>query len=661
MGTSELSTSPSNEAIASASVTDNSSSQSPAGKTTPANSLGATRVPQRNTPPVVSFVAFAAFLPVPLSVPAVLAMEIEQPTLASVASHPATGVNAADTGTTAASQIPQGTLPGFAALLPTTQPPANPSLSATLPGYGLTSPSTSSGKEAAATQPISLSLQPSLQPLTSDSAQPPIMEANWQEQISSSVFLPAQRASSLAAAQTIDPPATAVAASPNASFPDMLTAAQLTVSAGADALPSAIPANPGLVPLRPQGPTDMDDTRSSSTSENPVDRVPDLPPPAIVSLQSPPAELKPSSSAAPQPSPVNLSAGAGQNPLLPPTLLGALHNLVNNALPRSANQMHATPPQSDAPPPTTQPMNSSFSVFPTPSPAQKISLSAEPNFSLGSNAGPSTMAASSFLPSTGVPATGSAENNSQSDTSGGDTTDPSLHKGLATPSAQSAGLAPTSPQPGVALPDPALQAATQGTTQSPVQGTIQGAIQATIQTTGGAAATGPAAHKSEIGGAAPSDSPSTLPSPAEPPVPTSAGPVQMAQMVSKAAQSEMRIALNTAAFGNVEVHTMIHANEVGVQIGSEKGDLRSLLANDLPGIANTLQQQNLRLNQVNFHQQGFAFSNQMSSGGGDSQSRNFAARSPATSALSGEVSGGELGEAAQPLPAADVRGLSVLA
>ena len=103
-------------------------------------------------------------------------------------------------------------------------------------------------------------------------------------------------------------------------------------------------------------------------------------------------------------------------------------------------------------------------------------------------------------------------------------------------------------------------------------------------------------------------------------------------MVSKAAQSEMRIGLNTSAFGSVEVRTVVHANEVGVVIGSEKGDLRSLLSSELPGIANTLQQQNLRLNQVNFH--GFAFSNNMSSGGEQSQPRSFARHSsPAATSL----------------------------
>ena len=112
-----------------------------------------------------------------------------------------------------------------------------------------------------------------------------------------------------------------------------------------------------------------------------------------------------------------------------------------------------------------------------------------------------------------------------------------------------------------------------------------------------------------------------LPGPRESPMAPGAGSVQMAQMVNKAAQSEMRIGLNTSAFGSVEVRTVVHANEVGVLIGSEKGDLRSLLANELPGIANTLQQHDLRLNPVHFHQ-GFAFSNQTSSEG-DSQPRSF--------------------------------------
>ncbi len=99
------------------------------------------------------------------------------------------------------------------------------------------------------------------------------------------------------------------------------------------------------------------------------------------------------------------------------------------------------------------------------------------------------------------------------------------------------------------------------------------------------------------------------------------GPVQMAQLINRIEQSEMRIGMNTSAFGGVEVRTVVHANEVGLVIGSERGDLRGLLTNDMPAIANTLQEQNLRLHSVNF-MQGFAFSNH-SSGGGDSHARPF--------------------------------------
>jgi hypothetical protein len=134
--------------------------------------------------------------------------------------------------------------------------------------------------------------------------------------------------------------------------------------------------------------------------------------------------------------------------------------------------------------------------------------------------------------------------------------------------------------------------------------------------------------------------------------------VQMAQMVNRASQSEMRIGLNTSAFGSVEVRATVHANDIGVSIGSEKGDLRSLIANDLPSIANTLQQQNLRLNQVNFHQ-GFAFSNHMSSGG-DAQQRWAGSRTPA-SRISVEEAASENSEIQEVTSTGSTAGLSILA
>jgi len=114
------------------------------------------------------------------------------------------------------------------------------------------------------------------------------------------------------------------------------------------------------------------------------------------------------------------------------------------------------------------------------------------------------------------------------------------------------------------------------------------------------------------------------PAPPPPTPPTTIpGPVQLAQMMSRVGQSEMRIGMNTSAFGTVDVRTVVHASDVGLVIGSEKGDLRGLMSNEMPGITNSLQQQNLRLNSVSF-MQGFSSSgNGNGSGSGDSQQRVF--------------------------------------
>ena len=132
---------------------------------------------------------------------------------------------------------------------------------------------------------------------------------------------------------------------------------------------------------------------------------------------------------------------------------------------------------------------------------------------------------------------------------------------------------------------------------------------------------------------APSGPASGVPAPAPETPAVLPGPVQLAQIVNRVEQSEMRIGMNTSAFGSVEVRAVVHANDVGLVVGSERGDLRSLLSNELPALANTLQEQNLRLHSVNF-MQGFAFSNN-ASGGGDSQPRSFVPmRASSNSALS---------------------------
>lgn len=149
-----------------------------------------------------------------------------------------------------------------------------------------------------------------------------------------------------------------------------------------------------------------------------------------------------------------------------------------------------------------------------------------------------------------------------------------------------------------------------------------------------------------------------VPATPQPPVAAAPGPVQLAQMVSRAGQSEMRIGMSTSAFGSVEVRTVVHANDVGLFIGSEKGDLRGLMTNEMPALTNTLQQQNLRLNSVNFTQ-GFASSGN-SSGGGDSQQRSFVPQH----AVSGSLVRDPADDAAEAPTASELRGnrgLSILA
>jgi hypothetical protein len=137
------------------------------------------------------------------------------------------------------------------------------------------------------------------------------------------------------------------------------------------------------------------------------------------------------------------------------------------------------------------------------------------------------------------------------------------------------------------------------------------------------------------------------------------GPVQMAQMLNKAAQSEMRIGLNTSAFGSVEVRTLVHASDVGVLIGSERGDLRSLLANELPAIVHSLQQQNLRLNQVSF-EQGFGFSSQTDSRS-NPQPRSFTLNSAGATTSSLEFAAAESAEPPDLSNAGGRAGISILA
>jgi hypothetical protein len=673
MCASQLSSPPANETTPPVPTPSLSGSQKPASKATAIDSLSAKNSATTDTP--IVFPAVLATL-LPMLVPAPVAPALtSSPALpqsgADLSSSPSVGANAANPETTGSSQLPQATSPGFPPPVPATEPSVNTALTALWPDGAIPVASDGPSREAAATQaPRAPMPQPENNPQPAQSAEP-----NSQNQVVCSVLTGSLTAESIPSLQNVDQPAACVALPTAVSFLNRGPASQVAVSsAGGDSIPSApgiarpgsfgsgstasesvslpvqsdstreVPASPDFAEApSSKGATAGNDEPMSALA--PAVLAPALPTPLIArsDLEQP---------VVPQPSPATLQVPAKQDLTPAQIFLNALHTLVNNPAAHSSDPLRPTPPPAYASLPATQTESSSASVsvvpfpsvlVPAPFPAPSANLSPDKGSSLGKNSFPPFSAESPILSSAPVEtvAVSAVENNSQSGTSGDGTSNPSQHKQAAEAAVQTGALPATPPQAGaVALADPAMQAAMQNSTSPP--------------------ATPGAAHKAD--GSVPAGSP-------DPPAARTAsgelplgpsGPVQMAQMVDKAAQSEMRIGLNTSAFGNVEVRTVVHANEVGVMIGSEKGDLRSLLSNELPGIANSLQQQNLRLNQVNFHQQGFAFSNQTSSGS-DSQRRFFASKPANTTAPPAEMTSAESSEPADRSSAAGARGLSILA
>jgi hypothetical protein len=62
----------------------------------------------------------------------------------------------------------------------------------------------------------------------------------------------------------------------------------------------------------------------------------------------------------------------------------------------------------------------------------------------------------------------------------------------------------------------------------------------------------------------------------------------------------MHIGFRTPAFGSVEVHTAVRDTQLGLAVSSERGDLRGLLAQEVPGLQAVFHQQGLQLDHIRF-------------------------------------------------------------
>jgi hypothetical protein len=82
----------------------------------------------------------------------------------------------------------------------------------------------------------------------------------------------------------------------------------------------------------------------------------------------------------------------------------------------------------------------------------------------------------------------------------------------------------------------------------------------------------------------------------------------------------MHMGLQTQAFGNVELHAVVRDSQVGLTVGSERGDLRTLLAPEVSGLQTTFRQQDLRFDNIRFLETNTGTTAGFS-GGADSQPR----------------------------------------
>jgi hypothetical protein len=76
--------------------------------------------------------------------------------------------------------------------------------------------------------------------------------------------------------------------------------------------------------------------------------------------------------------------------------------------------------------------------------------------------------------------------------------------------------------------------------------------------------------------------------------------VQSARVLERMGQTEMRVGVNTADFGNVELRASVCQDRVGASINATHIDLRTAMMAEMPSLERAMQQQHLRLDQLDF-------------------------------------------------------------
>jgi flagellar hook-length control protein FliK len=87
------------------------------------------------------------------------------------------------------------------------------------------------------------------------------------------------------------------------------------------------------------------------------------------------------------------------------------------------------------------------------------------------------------------------------------------------------------------------------------------------------------------------------------PTPAAAAPmlVQSARVLERAGNSEMRVGLNTASFGNIELQTHVSQDHVAASITTGHAELRAAMVAEMPSLERAMSQHHLRLDNLDLN------------------------------------------------------------
>lgn len=71
--------------------------------------------------------------------------------------------------------------------------------------------------------------------------------------------------------------------------------------------------------------------------------------------------------------------------------------------------------------------------------------------------------------------------------------------------------------------------------------------------------------------------------------------VQSARLLERMGQTEMRVGVNTASFGTVELHATVNQDQVGASIATSHLELHAAMMAEMPSLQRAMEQHHLRL------------------------------------------------------------------